>query len=552
MNNPIVARELVGILRTRKAAAVQIAVAVLFASIVVLRWPSDARVDLSGAQAQRVFRLFGYGLLGIMLLFVPVFPATSIVREQRSGTLALLLNSPLRPWSIYFGKLMGGVGFALLLLSLSLPAAVACYTMGGGVTLPDVVVLYGLLVAVALQYTTLGLLVSTRSRTVDGALRVTYGLVLALAVLAPVPHLFLQGQEGLLASLAEQMRALSPIPALIEQLWHGGVGSQGLISEASTPARYVIFALASSAAFAVWTVSRLNHRLFDRPQSQGVMTEERGVLQRVFRRIVFLVDPQRRKRGIGPLVNPVMVKEFRCRRFGRFHWLLRLVAVCALASLGLTYLTTAGTLDWGVQTIGSILVILQVALIVLITPSLAAVLISGERESGGWQLLQMTPLSAGAILRGKLMSVVWTLALILFATLPGYVVMVYIEPAMEQQVRRVLVCLLLTAAFALAISAGVGSLFRRTAPATMTAYAALLAVCAGTMLVWAGRDAPFGHTTVENVLKVNPVAAALSVIDAPGFRDYELIPANWWFLGMASAAMLVVLAARTWKLVQPQ
>jgi ABC-type transport system involved in multi-copper enzyme maturation permease subunit len=246
-----------------------------------------------------------------------------------------------------------------------------------------------------------------------------------------------------------------------------------------------------------------------------------------------------------------MVKEFRCRRFGRVHWLLRLVAICALASLGLTYLTTAGTLDWGVETIGSILVILQVALIILITPSLAAVLISGERESGGWQLLQMTPLSPGAILRGKLMSVVWTLALVLLATLPGYVVMIYIEPAMANQVRRVLLCLLLTAVFALAVSAGLGSLFRRTAPATMTAYAALLAICAGTMLVWAGRDAPFGHATVENVLKLNPVAAALSVIDAPGFQGYELIPANWWALGIVSAAMLVLLAVRTWRLVEP-
>ena len=552
MSNPIIARELIGILRTRKAAAVQIAVAVLFALIVVLRWPSDARVDLSGAQAQRVFRLFGYGLLGIVLLFVPVFPATSIVREQRSGTLALLLNSPLRPSSIYLGKLIGSLGFALLLLSLSLPAAVACYTMGGGVTLSDVVVLYGLLMAVAVQYTTLGLLVSTQSRTVDGALRVTYALVLALAVLAPVPHLFLQGQEGPLATLAEWMRPLSPVPAFMEQLWHSGVGAQGLISETSLPARYVLFALATSAVFAAWTMGRLNHRLFDRPRSQGVMTEERGALQRVLRRVVFLVDPQRRKRGIGPVVNPVMVKEFRCRRFGRFHWLLRLVAICALASLGLTYLTTAGTLDWGVETIGSILVILQVALIILITPSLAAVLISGERESGGWQLLQMTPLSAGAILRGKLMSVVWTLVLVLFATLPGYVVMIYIEPAMENQVRRVLACLLLTAVFALAVSAGFGSLFRRTAPATMTAYAALLMICAGTMVVWAGRDAPFGHTTVENVLKVNPVAAALSVINAPGFRTYDLLPANWWFLGIASAAMLVLLTVRTWRLVQPQ
>lgn len=56
-----------------------------------------------------------------------------------------------------------------------------------------------------------------------------------------------------------------------------------------------------------------------------------------------------------------MMKEFRCRRFGRLHWLLRLVAFCAVLSLALTYATTAGTFNWGVETIGGIMVVMQVA-----------------------------------------------------------------------------------------------------------------------------------------------------------------------------------------------
>ena len=46
------------------------------------------------------------------------------------------------------------------------------------------------------------------------------------------------------------------------------------------------------------------------------------------------------------------------------------------------------------ETIGAIIVTLQVALILLFTPTLAAGLISGEIESGGWDLLRTTPLSA--------------------------------------------------------------------------------------------------------------------------------------------------------------
>jgi ABC-type transport system involved in multi-copper enzyme maturation permease subunit len=232
--------------------------------------------------------------------------------------------------------------------------------------------------------------------------------------------------------------------------------------------------------------------------------------------------------------------------------MLRLIAACALISLGLTYATTLGTLDWGVETIGGIMVFLQVALIVLLTPSLAAGLISSERESGGWQLLQMTPLSAGAILSGKLLSVLCTLVLILFATLPGYLVMIWIRPETWGQISQVLTCLLLTAVFAMVLSAAAGSLFRRTASATTMAYTLLVSLCAGTMLVWLGRDAPFGHSLVEAVLTINPLATALATIDTPGFTQYNLVPANWWFLGYASAFCLGALVVQTWRLTRPR
>ncbi len=170
-------------------------------------------------------------------------------------------------------------------------------------------------------------------------------------------------------------------------------------------------------------------------------------------------------------MNPVMVKEFRTRRFGRTHWLLRLVCVAAVTSLLLTYAATTGTIDWGVQMIGGIMVVFQVALIVVITPSLAANLISAERESGGWNLLMMTPLSAASILTGKLASVLLTLVLVLFATLPGYIVMIWIHPPLRWQVSQVLICLGWMTLFAMLLSAAVSSLCRRAATATTISYA---------------------------------------------------------------------------------
>ena len=131
MSHPIVQRELVAMLRSRWAATMQISMAVLFAVLVALRWPTDSRVDLAGEQSRAVFALFGYGVLATLLLLTPIFPATTIVRERVQGTLALLFNTPLSSWSIYFGKLFGVLGLTLILLSMSLPAAAACYAMGG-------------------------------------------------------------------------------------------------------------------------------------------------------------------------------------------------------------------------------------------------------------------------------------------------------------------------------------------------------------------------------------------------------------------------------------
>ena len=96
MNNPIIEHELNGMLRTRRALVLQVAVAAIFAILVILRWPTDAQVDLSGTQSRQVFRLFGYGLMIALILLVPIFPAVTIVKEKIRGTLALLLTVRLR------------------------------------------------------------------------------------------------------------------------------------------------------------------------------------------------------------------------------------------------------------------------------------------------------------------------------------------------------------------------------------------------------------------------------------------------------------------------
>ena len=550
ISNPVVRREFFGILRSPKAFVTLIVLMSAFALAVLMQWPADATVDLSGSQSMEVFRVFGYGLLGGIVFLVPAFPATSIVNEKNQGTLALLLNSPLSPSSIYFGKLAGVLLFAFLVLLSSLPAAAACYAMGGIELRGGFGLLYLVLVLLIFQYATLGMLVSSFVHSADAGVRITYSAVLGLFFLTLVPHAFFPGSSGVLGTVTGWIRHLSPVPLVTSLMGQSGLTSTGLV-ESNGTWQFIILTCITSIAFSAIALSRLNYRIFDRSRSQGVITDDLGFSSRLLRRLTYIVDPQRRKAGIPWFLNPVMVKEFRCRRFGRSQWLFRLVSVCAVVSMLLTFAASSSITSWGVETIGGLMVILQVILVVVMTPSLTAGLISGERDGSGWELLRLTPLSALRIVSGKLLSVLWTLLLVMMATLPGYLVMIYIKPQMLNQVNMVLLCLGTTIVYTVAISAAIGSLFRTTAVSTSAAYVTVMVLFLTPILIWLCRDAPFGHQTVESTLMINPVGAALNVIAMSGFEEYQLLPIAWWVAGTVSVLMFGVFGLQVWRLSRP-
>ena len=222
-----------------------------------------------------------------------------------------------------------------------------------------------------------------------------------------------------------------------------------------------------SVVFAAVTFSRLNYRIFDRSRTQGVITNERGLLARLIRRLVYIVDPQRRKTG-NSLVSQsrdgqgVSLLAGLVAPNGCFDW-FRSVRV---VSMVLTFMAATSVTSWGVETIGGVAGIDAGGAGRRADAKPASGLISGERDSGGWELLRMTPLSSCKIVIGKMLSVAWTLLLVLMATLPGYLMMIMIQPEMSFQVRLVLICLLWIAIYALAVSSAVGSLFRYTAVST--------------------------------------------------------------------------------------
>jgi ABC-type transport system involved in multi-copper enzyme maturation permease subunit len=428
----------------------------------------------------------------------------------------------------------------------------ACYAMGGVSMGRDILPLYAVLFLASVEIAAISLWVSSLATTTDSALRCAYGVVLLVAVVSLAPYQFLQGRPpGISLTLAEWLRHASPLAAVMETLGLGNASAQLLLKERAFPWQYCVLALLVTTAVVIHAIVRLRPATMDRARPQGIITQERSRRQQWLRRLLFVADPQRRSKPIGDFTNPVLIKEFRTRRFGRSQWMMRMVALAAVVSLTVTYFTATGTISWGVETIGSLMVLLQAALIAVVTPALGASVISAERERGNWVLLQMTPLPAYRIVAGKLLSVAWPAMLLLLATLPGYAVIMFIQPVMLPQILRVLATLTLSAAFAVLLSAAVSSLTARSAAATITSYALLALLWGGTLLLWLGRGKPFGHRLVESALTANPIAAALSIIKQPGFAEYHLIPINWWLISLACLASIAVLTIQTWRLTRP-
>lgn len=546
-DNPIARRELFDRLRSPKTTLAILGLAIVSSLLVLMRWPTDATIDIVGNGAGEVFRPVTFAIAIAIMMLIPAFPATAIVAERQRGTLTLLLNSPTTPIEIYIGKLVGNVVLGIIIFSVSLPAILACYAMGGISIFGHIIPLLLVWIGMTIQYSALGLWVSVRSHSSDASLRMTYASVLALVVLSIGPTVFVGKLSGGLSLVAQWLTALSPIPAL-EQI----TGAQAHASQMGIVTGWMEFLLVSvviSVALAVATLRKLDPLLLDRARPAGKQID--GSKSTWLRRLAYLVDPQRRKAGIPFWLNPVMVKEFRTRKFGRLHWLLRLIAAGGIVSLLLTVVAATGTVSWGVERIAASMVLLQIALLLLLGPSLGANLIASEIESGGWQLLRVSPIWAIRIVSGKLLSTALTLVLLLLATLPGYVVMGYIQPSVGGQVSNVIVSLVIAIAMVTLISACISSFCRTTAVATATSYAVLLTIFAGTLLVWLSRGKPFGPIFVERTLLFNPAAIALAEMRAPGFEEYKLTPYGWYVGIGISLLSLLVLCVRIIRMTRP-
>jgi ABC-type transport system involved in multi-copper enzyme maturation permease subunit len=108
-----------------------------------------------------------------LALFLPALMAGSITHEKERDSLALLLLTDLRPWSIVLQKYVGTLVPVLSFLLLSMPITAMAYALGG-ISAKDLIVNAMVLLLTALQIGALSLMLSAWCRTTVGAFIGTY------------------------------------------------------------------------------------------------------------------------------------------------------------------------------------------------------------------------------------------------------------------------------------------------------------------------------------------------------------------------------------------
>ncbi|MFP3508242.1 ABC transporter permease [Peribacillus sp. SIMBA_075] len=190
------------------------------------------------------------------------------------------------------------------------------------------------------------------------------------------------------------------------------------------------------------------------------------------------------------LMNPVLNKEFklRFRSFKSFLGVLFYVLAIGALVIGMIYIQSLSNMGRHIDPDASrsmfiFLAVVQLALILFITPGLTAGVISSERERQTLNILLTTSQSSKGIIFGKLISSISYLLLLVVASLPLYSIVFLFGGISPAQLLMVLGFNVFTVIVYGSIGVLFSTLVRKTIAAMVTTYGVTLFLVGGTALL---------------------------------------------------------------------
>lgn len=372
------------------------------------------------------------------------------------------------------------------------------------------------------------------------------------AVVFAVAELLLWG--GYLATRSKVVlgwaSSISPIPAVL------GIASPNLFQAYDLPeinyfaAHLVMAGVVSAALFSItcWIMTTPGGH---KPRTRNDVIRERNeALKRMVKFPYRLIDPQRRRRMIGRIFNLIFIKELRTKALGKAHYLVRGIYACIAVSIGLVLAMTflVDVFDPAMHRVA--VTVLQLLLVLFLTPALSATAITSEREGGHLDQLRSADVGGYTMLMGKLLSSLVPMGLLLLATLPILAGLVFVaqEGAMVLKgLATIGVALLFSSVAGLFFS----SLVKKTATAVAATYVTVLLFGIGTYAIIFLADTleptVVGYLLSLNVLAGGVAAVSENVIEYKGVWFNNLV-----FLGSVTVLMFIVAAWRVRRLLGVQ
>lgn len=540
--NPVLRKDLLGLLRLPRVAAIQIAFVAVLAFMVLTSWPQGGVLAVAAQGRDDLLLGVIVGQLVLLTLFVPGIAATAIVGERDANTLEMLYASRLSAGQIVMGKVLSAISFPILLIITGLPF-VALLVWRGDVNVEKLVYSYLILVVSALFLAMVSLTISAFSRQTSSALVVAYIAVLVLCggVLVPA-SLILRESSGIFAQILHYARGLSPVAAALSVLrpdagnaqFGGRDGELLPIYQAFIP----LALLVTGGCFAVLVAKlRKPPAESDRLPGGAIAVENRSI----GRKVMFLIDDKKQRKPLGSF-NPIIGKEKRTNTLRSGRYMIRTFYASLVLSLGLAVMSLYGGVEQSnlLGHVATVLVALQLGLIALIDPSLTSPAISSEVESGTFETLRLAPLGGGKIFWGKLLPSLPSALLPVLALLPAYGAVYYVDPGYQQRFILLLPVVALAALFCCAAGLMTSSLFANTARATVAAYLFVAGIFILPLLPYIAAGTQLGERIASWMSLPSPLVMGLSLMPGGSQAVQGLWHEHLIIIGALCVLMLLI------------
>jgi ABC-type transport system involved in multi-copper enzyme maturation permease subunit len=451
--NPIFGRELLTLLRSKKAFTILAVYLTLSAAVVLGSWPREAAQTLvQGAISRELFSLFALGQLLLLGLLVPATLGSSVTTEKEGETLDLLLTTPLNARQILVGKLFSGLFYLGILLVTSVPVLMLTFLIGG-LGWQDVAGLYVFLTMQAVTFGVISLASSVFFSRTHTAIILSYLTVGPVGLAAWA--LYGDGIEFLLSA----------------RMWMMIIGES---------------ALAMALYAASWARVR---RPFSHVPKSIDEEDVRSQVGLILRRDQFpdnLIAPDRRNEPLADGRNPVLDKELQAEIYGSGTLFVRLVIQFGLvASFGAFLWVLAGSVkSEGVTSHAEYpYYCFLIAYVMIVGPSLACTSFTQEKEFHTIESLTLTVIPRYQIVMGKFLAITRVVLALAAMNAVCFLIAVFLSSFAYGQVALLGLTVLSAAAFSIALGMLLSFMSTSTTTSTITTYFLLFTLWVGPPLV---------------------------------------------------------------------